>query len=81
MKNNNEAWPLRVSVGSFFRLGKAREIPQFIRDIGLGASLYLLTVKSLGQLFILLTILNMPCIYLYSCDFKTVVKYENPEKG
>lgn len=64
-KNNEEWWPICSSPGAFFSFEEKREIPDFIRDIGLGASLYLLTLKALGKIFLALTILNLPAVYFY----------------
>jgi hypothetical protein len=63
-KTNEEWWPILSSTGSFFNF-KNIEIPEFMQDIGLGASLYILTLKSLGMIFLLLTVLNMPALYFF----------------
>jgi hypothetical protein len=36
-----------------------------MQDIGLGASLYILTLKSLGMIFLVLTLLNIPALYFF----------------
>ena len=63
-KTNEEWWPILSSTGSFFNF-KNIDIPEFMQDIGLGASLYILTLKSLGMIFLLLTILNIPALYFF----------------
>mmetsp|Transcript_32988 Transcript_32988/g.50481 ORF Transcript_32988/g.50481 Transcript_32988/m.50481 type:complete len:131 (+) Transcript_32988:1290-1682(+) len=53
--------------GALLSTEPKREIPDFVRDIGLGPALYLLTLKSLGKIFLSLTILNIPSfIFFYS---------------
>ena len=52
-----------------------------MQDIGLGASLYILTLKSLGMIFLLLTILNIPALYFfYSGDESEFRKMEGINK-
>ena len=64
-KNNEEWWPISVSLGTFFAFNKEFVLTQPLRDIGLGPSLYLLTLKALGKMFFILTVLNLPCMYFF----------------
>jgi hypothetical protein len=62
----NEKWyPICMGSGSFFTAKGKRDIPEFIKDIGLGASLYLLNLKALGKIFLALTIFNIPALYCF----------------
>ena len=45
-KNNEEWWPLSTPIGSIFNSDS--EISEPLKDIGLGLSLYLLTLRALG---------------------------------
>lgn len=65
MKTNDLYWPISSDPGAFFSLDPEREIPEFIRDIGLGPALYLMTLKSLGKIFLALTILNLPAFFFF----------------
>lgn len=38
-----------------------------LKDLGLGPSLYLLTLKAFGKLFLGITILNLPVMYFFMC--------------
>ena len=77
-KNNKEWWSFTESPGAFFSFDQKRHIPDFIRDIGLGPALYLLTLKALGKIFMLLTILNLPAMYIFSSGAE---KYDRNLKG
>jgi len=65
MKTNDEYWPICLGTGQFISLEEKRDIPDFIRDIGLGPALYLLTLKALGKIFLALSILNIPALYFF----------------
>ena len=67
LKSNDKWWPLLSYPGAFFSTEPKRDIPDFIRDIGLGPSLYLLTLKALCKIFLSLTILNLPAFYFFYC--------------
>ena len=65
MMTNEENWSLLETTGSLINLKEKRNIPKLLKDIGLGASLYLLTLKAFMWLFLGLTILNLPILILY----------------
>ena len=50
----------------FLKLEGAAEIPEMMRDLGLGPSMYLLFLKGLRNLFFILTLINIPIILIYS---------------
>ena len=66
MKELDTQWPLMMYVGSLFSLDYNSIETGFHKDIGLGPALYLLTLKALGQIFLLLTILNLPAMFIFS---------------
>ena len=66
MKNNDESWSLCLSAGAFISIDEREKIPQFVKDIGLGASLHILTLKALMKMFLILTIINTPAMFFYS---------------
>jgi hypothetical protein len=66
MRSNDEKWSLMESTGHLINLKEKRNIPKLLKDIGLGASLYLLTLKSFTLLFFILTVLNLPILLFYS---------------
>ena len=65
MMTNDEKWSLMESTGNLFNFKEKRNIPKLLKDIGLGASLYLLTLKAFMWLFLGLTVLNFPILALY----------------
>jgi hypothetical protein len=65
MKSNEENWSLNEDTGNLFNYTQKRKIPKILKDIGLGASLYLLTIKSFIWYFLLMSILNIPLMILY----------------
>lgn len=65
MKTNEENWPLLEHTGHLFSFSKKRKIPKILKDIGLGASLYLLTIKSFAWYFLLMSFLNIPLFLFY----------------
>ena len=77
MMTNDENWSLLESTGNLINLKVKRNIPKLLKDIGLGASLYLLTLKSFTLLFFVLTIINMPVFFLYNSGKET----ENLDTG
>ena len=64
-KTNEEDWPLTVSLSNLFSFKSNTRIPKVLNDIGLGASLYLLTLKAYAILFFFLTLINIPVILIY----------------
>ena len=64
-KTNEEDWPLLESISNLYFFKSERKIPKVLNDIGLGASLYLLTLKAYTILFLILTIINIPIFLLY----------------
>ena len=64
-KTNLEFWPILENTGSLFSLGSAK-IPKVLKDIGLGASLYLLTLKAFCVLFFIMSILNIPVFMIFN---------------
>ena len=54
-----------MSPGALFKLDQNAKMPEFITDIGQGPAIYLLILKALGKLFLLLTILNMPALFIF----------------
>ena len=60
------------STGNLFNFKEKRNIPKLLKDIGLGASLYLLTLKAFMWLFLGLTILNFPILALYGSGKENV---------
>ena len=66
MKSNDHKWSLLETTGSLVNIKEKRKIPDLLKDIGLGASIYLLTLKAFAFLFIGLSILNIPVLWLYS---------------
>ena len=63
--SNDETWPIGQSSGAFLSFEARRHIPEYLKDIGLGASMYLLTLKSLGKIFVFLSIFNIPALYIF----------------
>ena len=43
-----------------------KEITPVLKEIGIGPSMYLLFIKGLRNLFLILTIINIPILYLYA---------------
>jgi len=46
---------------------KEIKISDDVRDIGVGPTMYLMFLKSLRNMFIILTVINLPIILIYSC--------------
>ena len=65
-KNNDENWPIGESIGNLFHFGPTRVVPPILKDIGLGASLYLLTLKQFIWFFFVLSLLNMPLLLIFN---------------
>ena len=65
MESIGKYWPMATSSGTLLSMKKKREIPKFMMDIGLGPSIFLLTLKSLIVVFLMLTIINLPAIWIY----------------
>ena len=58
---------MSTSIGELVSFEKNRKIPKILKDIGLGASLYLLTIKTFAMFFAILTVINIPIfVILYS---------------
>ena len=66
MQNNLETWPFCEPTGSLISFERKQTIPPFLKDIGLGASLYLLILKTLSFYFFFLSLLNLPVMILYA---------------
>lgn len=66
MMTNDENWSLMETTGFLINFKEKRHIPKLLKDIGLGASLYLLTLKAFMWLFLGLSIINLPILTLYS---------------
>ena len=62
---NDENWPIGQSSGAFLSFEAKPHIPDYLKDIGLGASMYLLTLKSIGKIFVFLSIFNIPAMYIF----------------
>jgi len=62
---NLEYWSIFESTGTLFNLGQ-NEIPRVIKSIGLGASLYLLTLKAFCITFFVLTLINVPVFMIFN---------------
>ena len=56
---------MNVETGNLASFTKKRKISKFMIDIGLGPSLFLLKLKSLVNLFLILTVMNLPLMWLY----------------
>ena len=65
-KNKDELWPLFSDTGTFLNFSLLQDIPELLRDIGLGSSLYLLNLKAFGIIFLILSIINFPAMYFYA---------------
>lgn len=65
MKSNDNSWSLLEPTGQLVNMKSKRNIPAVLKDIGLGASIYLLTLKAFAWLFIALSLLNIPVLWLY----------------
>ena len=63
-KTNTEHWPISSPTGNLVTF-KNREIEPILKEIGLGASLFLLTLKAFAWLFFVLTILSLPIMLIY----------------
>jgi hypothetical protein len=63
--SNAEHWPLSASTGSLVCFEEQRDIPPLLKDIGLGASLYLLTLKSFTFLFLIISLISIPIFAIY----------------
>ena len=63
--NNEEVWNISSDIKSLISFSNDREIPKILKDIGLGASLYLLTLKTFAYLFLILTFLNIPIFIIF----------------
>jgi hypothetical protein len=62
-------WSICENLSSLINCGccTKRKIPKVTRNIGMGASLFLLSLKSYIKLFVLLSILSIPgCVLLSS---------------
>jgi hypothetical protein len=65
MMTSEDKWPIFTGTGTLFEVNDSRNIPKFMIDVGLGPSLYLLTLKAMFKLFLLLTIINFPIMWIY----------------
>lgn len=55
-----------VRVEDFLKLDNKSKIPEVFRELGLGPSMYLLFLKGLRNLFLVLTLINIPIMYIYA---------------
>ena len=62
---NEDHWPLNTPMGKLFNFSANREIPAILKDIGLGASLYLLTLKTYAFFFLFIAVLSTPMLMIY----------------
>ena len=62
MKGLNKPYRLCTNLGSF----QGNLIEPIAKDLGVGSTLYLLTLKSLIKLFLTLSIINAPVMWVYS---------------
>ena len=61
-----------ANTGNLFNFGESRDIPKILKDIGLGASLFLLTLKAFAWFFFILSIINLPLFLLYTSGNEAV---------
>jgi hypothetical protein len=64
-KTNEEDYSVFENIGSLTDYHHSKDIPPVLKEIGLGASLYLLTLKAFSKLYLVLLILNLPVLMLY----------------
>ena len=62
---NSKSYPLCSDTSEMIKFNHKTEIPDLMKDIGLGASIYLYMLKYKIYLFVLLTIINLPVILLF----------------
>ena len=63
--DNAKSYPLCSNTGQMIKFNRKTEIPNIMKDIGLGASIYLYMLKYKIYLFVFLTIINLPVIFLF----------------
>ena len=72
MKSISESWPIMEGTSTLTCVGKQRQVPPILKDIGLGASLYLLVLKAFSYYFLILSIINIPMFVIYfGSDYNT----------
>ena len=69
-----------VRVEDFLKLDNQSKIPEVLRELGLGPSMYLLFLKGLRNLFFILTLINIPIMYIYASGTGTSVLDMGTEK-
>ena len=62
MKSVTKSWSICTKLGSF----QGDSIQPIAKDLGVGPTLYLLTLKQLIKLFMTLSVLNAPVMWIYS---------------
>ena len=64
-ETNEKDFSLFENIGDLVEYEHGKDIPPILKEIGLGASLYLLTLKAFTKLFLVLLLINVPMIVLY----------------
>lgn len=65
MKNEKEAYSLFSEIGNLISCKKDRDIPDLMKEIGMGPSLQLLLLRNLACLFLILSILHIPIMVIF----------------
>ena len=64
-RNIDQNWSYCKSTKTLFDWTGDRKIPQFMKDVGLGPSIYLLTLQNLSRLFMFITLIHLPVFFLF----------------
>jgi hypothetical protein len=64
MKNNEERWSIWENPGNLMST-RLKDVSELVKDLGVGPAIHLLTYKAFIKLFLALTILNLPMMYIY----------------
>ena len=63
--SSEKQYPLCMDTGQMVSFNRKTKIANVMKDIGLGASIYLYMLKQLIHLFLFLTIINIPIILVF----------------
>ena len=64
MKTSDKEYPICDNIGWLINFQPDRKIPDSLKEIGLGPSLYIYMLKAFIRLFVVLTILHIPTYVL-----------------
>jgi hypothetical protein len=62
---------MKIGLDEYMSFGNKKQIPEILRELGIGPSMYLLLIKGLRNLYLMLTLINIPIMYIYASGQET----------